>query len=91
MTLFLVGAIEMMVAAAWTQSVSKSKIVASGIVTAVNVLIWFFVLKTVMECIDSWVVVVSYTLGCSIGTMLMSSLKFLPKKKIMNTICRIFH
>ncbi len=69
MILFLVGVIEMLIITVWTKFVSEDKIVASGMVTVVNILIWYYVLQTILEDINNWPLISLYALGCAIGTM----------------------
>jgi uncharacterized protein YebE (UPF0316 family) len=68
--LFFVGILEMVIVSVWTKTVSESKVAASGFITLINIFIWYFVLQTVMENINNWVVVMSYACGCAIGTMI---------------------
>ncbi len=68
--LFLVGVIDMIIIAAWTKLVSDNKIIASGLVTVVNVLTWYYVLQTILEDMGNLQLIVIYALGCALGTML---------------------
>ncbi len=70
MSLFFVGIVEMIIVASWTKAVSKSNVVQTGMVTTVNILIWYYVLRQVVENLDNWSAIVPYTLGCAIGAML---------------------
>jgi len=72
MFIFIIGVIEMFVIAYWTKTVVESRVYMSGIITIVNVLIWFYVLQTFVDNIDNWYLVMSYALGCAVGTMLSS-------------------
>ena len=62
----------MFIIAYWTKAVVDSKVLMSGIITIVNVLIWFYVLRTFVDDINNWYLVASYALGCATGTMLSS-------------------
>lgn len=70
MMLFCVGVVEMMIASAWTRAVSSSKVWPSGVITMMNIFIWYFVLQTVIEDITNWRIIVTYALGCAVGTMI---------------------
>ncbi|MFH1427614.1 MAG: DUF5698 domain-containing protein, partial [Patescibacteria group bacterium] len=70
MILFFIGILEMLIVTAWTKMVTKTKILASGTITLINVLIWYYVLQTIVDNIDNWQIVVIYALGCAVGTML---------------------
>jgi uncharacterized protein YebE (UPF0316 family) len=72
MFIFIIGVIEMFVIAYWTKTVVESRVYMSGVITIVNVLIWFYVLQTFVDNIDNWYLVMSYALGCAVGTMLSS-------------------
>jgi uncharacterized protein YebE (UPF0316 family) len=60
----------MIIVTAWTKVVTESKLIASGVITFINILIWYYVLRVVIDNIDNLLVVVSYALGCSLGTVL---------------------
>jgi uncharacterized protein YebE (UPF0316 family) len=70
MFLFFLGIIEMIIVTAWTKTVTETKIWASGAITMVNVLIWYFVLQTIVDNINNWSIALLYALGCSLGTVL---------------------
>jgi len=70
MSLLFVGIVEMIIVATWTKAVSKSNVVQTGLVTSVNILIWYYVLRQVVENLDNWGAIVPYTLGCAIGAMI---------------------
>ena len=72
MLIFTIGVVEMFVVAYWTKTVVESRVYMSGAVTVVNILIWFYVLRTFVDNIDNWQLVISYALGCATGTMLSS-------------------
>jgi len=70
MFLFFIGIIEMLIVTVWTKCVTRTKVAASGIVTMVNVLIWYYVLQTIVDDIGNFSLVVLYALGCSLGTVI---------------------
>lgn len=72
MFLFFIGIIEMIIVTSWTKVVSDTKVIASGVITMVNVLVWYYVLQTILEDVSNWRVVVWYAFGCAVGTMLTS-------------------
>ena len=80
MVLFFVGIIEMVVVTAWTQVVTKTKIVTSGVMTMVNIFIWYYVLQSILENINNIGLVALYACGCAVGTML-TTLFFSQKNK----------
>lgn len=69
MMLFFVGILEMFIATTWTKVVTKSQIFASGFITFVNILIWYYVLETIINDINNWQIVLLYSLGCALGTV----------------------
>jgi len=70
MVLFFIGVIEMLIVTTWTRAVTKTKIMASGSITVINILIWYYVLQTIVDDITNWKMVILYALGCALGTML---------------------
>jgi len=68
MTLFFIGILEMLILTVWTKVVTKSQVLASGIVTVINVLIWYYVLETIVGNINDWRLALLYAFGCAIGT-----------------------
>jgi len=70
MMLFFVGILEMIVITSWTNVVTKTKVVASGLVTLLNVLIWYYVVQSIVTNIHDWHVAFLYALGCAVGSML---------------------
>lgn len=70
MTLFFIGLLEMIIVTTWTKVVTKTKIMASGAITLVNILIWYYVLETIVSDINNWRLVLLYAFGCALGTML---------------------
>lgn len=73
MILFFIGVIEMAIIATWTKAVTETKIILSGVVTVVNVLIWYYVLETVINNIANTQVILQYAAGCALGTMLTTA------------------
>ena len=69
MVLFFVGMIEMIIIAVWTKVVTKNQILASGIVTMINVLTWYYVLQQILNDIGNWQRVVLYAFGCALGVV----------------------
>jgi len=70
MMLFFVGLIEMIVATIWTRFVSRGQLFASGGVTFVNILIWYYVLQQIITDMSNMTIVLLYAAGCATGTML---------------------
>lgn len=68
MALFFIGILEMIIVTAWTKTVTKTQVIASSMVTMINVLIWYYVLQTIVDDISNWQLIVLYALGCAIGT-----------------------
>ena len=70
MIIFLVGILEMVIVTAWTKAVTDTKVLLSGIVTLVHILIWYYVLQSLVSDIKNWHIAVEYAGGCAVGTML---------------------
>ena len=70
---FAIGVVEMFIVAAWTKFVSNSQVVASGVVTFVNTIIYFYVLSALLTNVNNMPVIVAYALGCALGTMLATT------------------
>jgi len=70
MALFFVGVIEMIISASWTKSVSKANVALTGAITSINIFIWYYVIRVVVENLDNWFAIIPYTAGCAIGAML---------------------
>lgn len=70
MMLFFVGVLEMIIVTAWTKLVVETRIIASGAVTMINILIWYYVLQTIVDDISNWNLVLLYAFGCAVGTVL---------------------
>lgn len=81
MTLFFIGILEMLIVTAWTKLVSNTKIFASGFITIVNILIWYYVLRVVVDDIDNWQLILLYAFGCALGTVISTYLFHLQEKK----------
>jgi hypothetical protein len=63
MLLFL---IEMVIITAWTKAVSDTKVVASGVITFINVMIWSYVVQTIAQDVsNSYRQSIVYSLGCT--------------------------
>lgn len=60
----------MLIVTTWTKCVTRTKVVASGVVTMVNVLIWYYVLQSIVDNIGNFSLVLLYALGCSLGTVI---------------------
>ena len=69
MMLFLIGFIDMAIVTFWTRAVAKSQVVMSGAITFVNVIVWYYVLRKVVEDIGNWQLIMLYALGCTMGTV----------------------
>jgi len=70
MLLFFIGIVEMLIATLWTALVTKSKALASGAVTFVNIFIWYYVLETIVNDLNNLKLVVAYAFGCAFGTII---------------------
>jgi RsiW-degrading membrane proteinase PrsW (M82 family) len=68
--LFFIGIIEMLIISAWTKAVTEAQVLVSGIVTLINVFIWYFVLQQVVNDLGNIWVVASYAIGCALGTVI---------------------
>jgi uncharacterized protein YebE (UPF0316 family) len=89
--LFLIGVLEMFIATAWTKVVTKTKILASGSITMVNILIWFYVLKTVVNDINNWHLALLYAFGCALGTSGSTFVFSLVEEKKLNKVFKKLH
>lgn len=69
LTFFAIGVVEMFIVAAWTKFVSGSQVVASGVVTFVNTLVYFYVLDALLANVHNTPIIVAYAIGCALGTM----------------------
>jgi len=70
MIIFFVGILEMLIITIWTKVVTETRILASGVVTLINVLIWYYVLQTLVKDINNIFLVLLYASGCVLGTIL---------------------
>lgn len=70
MILFFIGILEMLIVTTWTKFVTTTKVLASGVVTMINVLIWFYVIQTLVTNINNWRLALLYAFGCSVGTVI---------------------
>lgn len=70
MNLFFIGVLEMIIVSFWTKAVTETKMLMSGAITLVNVLIWYYVLQAIVNDVSNWVLVAAYSVGCAVGTML---------------------
>ncbi len=70
MSLFFVGILEMLIITSWTTFVTEKKIIASGAITFVNILIWYYVLERIVNNLDNFSLVLLYAGGCALGTVL---------------------
>lgn len=68
--LFIVGFIDMIIVTVWTETVTRARVLESGIITIINIFIWYYVLEKVVNDIGNFNLILVYALGCSIGTML---------------------
>lgn len=81
MMLFFVGILEMLIVATWTKLVSNNHILGSGIMTIFNILIWYYVLQTIVADIQNWQLIVLYAVGCALGTV-MTTFFFQRKERL---------
>ena len=70
MLLFFIGIVEMFIVAAWTKWVVEERILASGAISMINVLVWYYVLQTLVSDLGNIYLVILYAAGCAFGTML---------------------
>lgn len=70
MTLFFIGVLEMIIVTLWTKMVVETRVLASGMVTMVNILIWYYVLQRIVDDINNWKLVLLYAFGCAVGTVI---------------------
>jgi len=70
MMLFFIGLVEMVIATIWTKFVSRGQLFASSLITFVNILIWYYVLRQIISDLGDWSIVVLYAAGCATGTMI---------------------
>jgi len=72
--LFIVGVVEMFIVASWTRSVTEGKVWLSGALTFVNISIWYFILRIIIEDVNDYYNLAFYASGCALGTMLKAEL-----------------
>ena len=70
MILFFIGVLEMIIVSYWTKLVSETRVMASGMVSVVNIFIWYYVLQAVIEDVHNVMGIVVYAAGCGLGTMI---------------------
>jgi len=70
MALFFIGVMELLIVTVWTKLVSKTQVLATGFVTIVNVMIWYYVLQAIVNDVSNWKVALLYAVGCAFGAML---------------------
>lgn len=70
MMIFFVGIVEMLIVTAWTQTVTKTRVLASGTITVINVLVWYYVLENIVNNLGNVWIVLLYAAGCAVGTMI---------------------
>jgi len=81
--LFIVGFIELFIASTWTKIVTKSQVGLSGIITFVNILLWYGVIYIILEDLKNWSLVIVYAIGCALGTMV--AMYYFQKKEERET------
>jgi len=72
--LFLIGVIEMVILTLWTKVVVETKVIASGVMTAISIFIWYYALSRLMTDISNTNLIVAYAAGCALGTMIVTTL-----------------
>lgn len=81
MILFLIGILEMIIVSTWTKLVSETRVLWSGAVTFINIIIWYYVLETIVNDIGNWKLVLLYAVGCALGTMVGTYFFHLREKR----------
>lgn len=71
--LFFIGVVEMVIVTLWTRVVVEARILVSGAVTFINILIWYYVITVIVEDINNTALAVAYAAGCALGTMLVTA------------------
>lgn len=71
----------MLIVTVWTKMVTRTRILASGVVTIINIMIWYYVIMVIVDDITNWQLVLLYALGCAIGTMLSTLYFRLDEKR----------
>lgn len=80
--LFFVGAVEMLIVTLWTKAVTETKIWSSGAITVINILIWYYVVRTIVDNVNDWSLALLYALGCALGTMVGTYYYQVARKRI---------
>lgn len=86
LVLFVVGCVEMSIIAYWTAVVSKAKVLTSGLLTVVNILIWYYVLQSVLENLSNILLILTYAAGCACGTTLTTFLSSEKGKTLLSSM-----
>jgi hypothetical protein len=73
MSLLLIGFIEMLIVTVWTKTVTKAQVIASSLITFVNVMIWFYVIQSLVQNVSNWHLAFLYGCGCALGTACATS------------------
>jgi uncharacterized protein YebE (UPF0316 family) len=89
MTLFFIGILEMVIVTLWTEVVTKTRILASGLVTIVNILLWYYVLQAVVDDISNWRLIILYAFGCALGTVLTTAYFSFRKSRYAKKLVRL--
>lgn len=66
---FLIGLVEMIICTAWTKVVNKSQVWASGAITLIEIIVWYYIIEAIISDINNWSIILAYALGCVLGTM----------------------
>ncbi len=69
LSFFFIGFVEMIICTIWTKVVNKSQVWASGAVTLIEIVVWYFVIEAIISDINNWSIILAYALGCALGTM----------------------
>ncbi|HCC22688.1 TPA: hypothetical protein DF272_00710 [Candidatus Falkowbacteria bacterium] len=79
--LFFVGLVEMVIVTSWTKTVTESKVLMSGVITVLNIAIWYYVLEKIVSDITNIALIAMYAIGCAVGTMIMTYCFSVKKNK----------
>ena len=71
MLIFFIGMAEAVLSTLWAKSIQETRMYWSPVITMMNVLIWYYVLRTVLEQVNDVSVVLMYALGCGLGNFLV--------------------
>jgi len=80
LALFVVGGVEYLLAAWWTQTVVDRRVGVTAVVTFVNVLLWGFVITRLEP--DQPVLLVAHGLGCAVGAALACRIPESPRSRV---------